>query len=110
MSTVISRRNGLIGDASRENRARCRTHRHRLPKREIRIASLFRQAPAAFLRMIVVHELAHLKERGHDKAFYALCTHMEPAYHLLEFDVRLWLTALANSRKAPSNTSTGCPP
>lgn len=63
-------------------------------KREIRIASLFRDAPAAFLRMIVVHELAHLKERGHDKAFYALCTHMEPNYHQLEFDVRLWLTGL----------------
>jgi hypothetical protein len=63
-------------------------------KREIRIASLFRGAPAAFLRMIVVHELAHLKEREHDKAFYALCTHMEPGYHQLEFDVRLWLTGL----------------
>ena len=63
-------------------------------KREIRIASLFREAPAAFLRMIVVHELAHLKERAHDKAFYALCTHMEPDYHQLEFDVRLWLTVM----------------
>lgn len=63
-------------------------------KREIRIASLFREAPAAFLRMIVVHELAHIKERAHDKAFYALCTHMEPDYHQLEFDVRLWLTAV----------------
>jgi predicted metal-dependent hydrolase len=63
-------------------------------KREIRIASLFKDAPAAFLHMIVVHELAHLKEREHGKAFYALCTHMEPAYHQLEFDLRLWLTAL----------------
>lgn len=63
-------------------------------KREIRIASLFKQAPAAFLRMIVVHELAHLKEREHGKAFYALCTHMEPDYHQIEFDVRLWLTLL----------------
>jgi predicted metal-dependent hydrolase len=63
-------------------------------KREIRVASLFKDAPAAFLRLIVVHELAHLKEREHDKAFYALCTHMEPAYHALEFDLRLWLTAL----------------
>jgi predicted metal-dependent hydrolase len=63
-------------------------------KREIRVASLFKQAPAPFLKMIVVHELAHLKEREHDKAFYALCTHMEPAYHQLELDVRLWLTAL----------------
>jgi UTP pyrophosphatase len=63
-------------------------------KRELRVASLFKDAPAPFLKMIVVHELAHLKERAHDKAFYALCLHMEPAYHQLEFDVRLWLTAL----------------
>jgi UTP pyrophosphatase len=63
-------------------------------KREIRVASLFKEAPAPFLKMIVVHELAHLKERAHDKPFYALCTHMEPAYHQLEFDVRLWLTSL----------------
>jgi predicted metal-dependent hydrolase len=63
-------------------------------KREIRIASLFKDAPAAFLKMIVVHELAHLKEREHDRAFYALCRHMEPDYFQLEFDVRLWLTGL----------------
>ncbi|MCE9660414.1 MAG: DUF45 domain-containing protein [Burkholderiales bacterium] len=63
-------------------------------KREIRVASLFKQAPAPFLKMIVVHELAHLKEREHDKPFYSLCTHMEPDYHQLELDVRLWLTAL----------------
>ena len=62
-------------------------------KREIRVAALFKEAPADFLRMIVVHELAHLKESGHDKAFYALCQHMEPHYHQLEFDLRLWLTA-----------------
>jgi len=62
-------------------------------KREMRVASLFKDAPEPFLRMIVVHELAHLKEREHDKAFYALCTRMEPDYHQLEFDLRLWLTA-----------------
>ncbi len=62
-------------------------------KREIRVASVFREAPAAFLRMIVVHELAHLKEPAHDKAFYALCQHLEADYHQLEFDTRLWLTA-----------------
>ncbi len=62
-------------------------------KREIRIATLFKEAPADFLRMIVVHELAHLKEREHGKAFYALCQHMEPNYPQLEFDLRLWLTA-----------------
>ena len=67
---------------------------HLKAKREIRIASLFKEVPAPFLKMIVVHELAHLKQREHDKAFYALCTHMEPAYHQLEFDLRLWLTAL----------------
>jgi len=62
-------------------------------KREIRIASLFKEAPAPFLKMIVVHELAHLKQRDHDKPFYALCLHMAPDYHQLEFDARLWLTA-----------------
>ena len=61
-------------------------------KREIRVASLFKEAPPEFLRMIVVHELAHLKEREHDRAFYQLCSHMEPAYHQLEFDLRLYLT------------------
>ena len=67
-------------------------------KREIRVASLFKDAPAAFLRMIVVHELAHLREREHGKAFYALCLHMEGEYHQLEFDTRLWLTALELER------------
>jgi predicted metal-dependent hydrolase len=63
-------------------------------KREIRIASVFRDAPLPFLRMIAVHELAHLKEKEHDKAFYKLCCWMEPAYHQLEFDLRLYLTWL----------------
>ena len=60
--------------------------------REIRIATVFRDAPAEFLKMIVVHELAHMKEAEHNKAFYQLCTHMEPDYHQLEFDLRLYLT------------------
>ena len=64
-------------------------------KAEIRVATVFRNAPEAFLRMIVVHELAHLKEKEHDKAFYSLCCHMEPQYHQLEFDTRLWLTHLS---------------
>ncbi|MDM0104750.1 M48 family metallopeptidase [Variovorax sp. J22R24] len=63
-------------------------------KREIRVASLFKEVPAEWLRMIVVHELAHMKEREHDKAFYQLCAHMEPDYHQLEFDLRLYLTHL----------------
>ena len=61
-------------------------------KREIRVAAVFKDAPADFLKMIVVHELAHLKEPQHDKAFYQLCAHMEPNYHQLEFDLRLYLT------------------
>ena len=60
-------------------------------KKEIRISSFFKQSPAEFLRMIVVHELAHLKQRNHDKAFYQLCQHMEPDYHQLEFDCRVYL-------------------
>jgi predicted metal-dependent hydrolase len=61
-------------------------------KREIRVASLFKAVPPEFLKMIVVHELAHLKERSHDKAFYQLCSYMEPTYHQLEFEVRVYLT------------------
>ena len=60
-------------------------------KREIRIATLFKDVPIELLRMITVHELAHIKEKAHDKAFYQLCTHMESNYHQLEFDLRLYL-------------------
>lgn len=68
-------------------------------KREIRVASLFKEVPLAWLKMIVVHELAHMKEREHDKAFYALCRHMEPDYHRLEFDLRLYLEHLGMGGK-----------
>ncbi|HCH01357.1 MAG TPA: metal-dependent hydrolase [Vibrio sp.] len=61
-------------------------------KNEIRIASIFKDAPEPLLRILVVHELAHIKEKEHNKAFYALCCHMEPDYHQLEFDARLFLT------------------
>jgi len=61
-------------------------------KNEIRIAAVFRDAPREFLRMIVVHELSHLREKEHNKAFYQLCEYMYPAYHQLEFDTRLFLT------------------
>ncbi len=64
-------------------------------KREIRVAIIFREMPPEFLRMIVVHELAHLKEREHDKPFYQLCRHIEPDYHQLEFDLRTYLSYLA---------------
>ncbi|VVO26554.1 M48 family metallopeptidase [Pseudomonas fluorescens] len=61
-------------------------------KKEIRIAALFKEAAPEFLRMIVVHELAHFKESDHNKAFYQLCEHMLPGYHQLEFDLRVYLT------------------
>lgn len=63
-------------------------------KNEIRIASMFKSVPEEFLSMIVIHELAHFKEKEHNKAFYKLCEHMEPSYHQLEFDLRLYLTQI----------------
>jgi predicted metal-dependent hydrolase len=68
-------------------------------KKEIRIASLFKEAAPQFLKMIVVHELAHLKEAEHNKAFYQLCEYMQPGYHQLEFDLRVYLTY----RELPGN-------
>ena len=70
-----------------------RVQGHKLKsKNEIRISTLFKKTPAEFLQMIVVHELAHLKEKDHNKAFYQLCRHMLPDYHQLEFDLRVYLT------------------
>lgn len=70
-----------------------RNHGGRLvAKKEIRIGSVFRELPADFLKMIVVHELAHLKDMEHNKAFYQLCEYMQPGYAQLEFDLRLYLT------------------
>jgi len=63
-------------------------------KNEIRIATVFKSAPEEFLEMIVVHELAHLKEKDHNKAFYQLCQHMLPNYHQIELDLRIYLTQL----------------
>lgn len=61
-------------------------------KNEIRIAALLKQLPQPLLHMVVVHELAHLREKDHNKAFYKLCQHMLPDYHQLELDLRLYLT------------------
>jgi UTP pyrophosphatase len=70
-------------------------------KREIRIAALFKQTPPEFLKMITVHELAHLKIREHDKAFYKLCSYMEPNYAQYEFDLRVYLGFLEANQNAP---------
>ena len=69
-----------------------RVHGNKLKaKNEIRIAQVFKSAPEPLLRMLVVHELAHLKEKDHNKAFYQLCCHMEPQYHQLELDARIFM-------------------
>lgn len=70
-------------------------------RKEIRIASVFKSLPPEFLHMIVVHELAHLKIRQHNKAFYQLCAYMLFDYHQIEFDLRCWLAQqdlISNSR------------
>jgi len=69
-------------------------------KREIRVASLFKATPPEFLRMIVVHELAHIRFGAHDKDFYQLCRYIEPAYHEIEFDLRAYLVHL-DRQQAP---------
>ncbi|MCQ8182744.1 M48 family metallopeptidase [Methylomonas sp. SURF-1] len=63
-------------------------------KNEIRIGSVFKIAPLPVLDTVVVHELAHLREKQHNKAFYQLCEHMQPGYRQMEFDMRLYLTHL----------------
>lgn len=84
-------------------------------KAEIRIASLFKRTAPEFLEMVVVHELAHLREREHDKAFHALCRHMMPAYHQVEFDLRLLMlhteveTAGKSASGAPRPQEAGGP-
>ena len=66
-------------------------------RREVRVASIFKATPPEFLRMIVVHELAHMKHADHDLDFYKLCVHMEPEYHQYELDMRLFLTERESS-------------
>ena len=97
---LLSHALGMLTAVSRVQGSRLKA------SREIRVASVFRDAPAAFLRMILVHELAHLKEREHNKAFYQLCTHMEPDYLQLEFDLRLYLTHREVSAAAGFATGT----
>ena len=63
-------------------------------KHELRVSAIFKKTPEEFLNMIVVHELAHLKEKEHNKAFYRLCLNMLGNYHELELDMRLFLIQL----------------
>lgn len=72
-------------------------------KNEIKISAIFKTLPEPLLRMVVVHELAHLREKEHNKSFYQLCQHMESDYHQLELDLRLFLTF----RDSTTQPSTG---
>lgn len=60
-------------------------------KNEIRVATIFKNMPEEFLKMIIVHELAHFKEKEHNKAFYDMCCYVMPNYHQVEFDLRVYL-------------------
>lgn len=61
-------------------------------KNEIKVASILKNVPQEFLEMIIVHELAHFKEKEHNKSFYKICEYMQEDYHKIEFDLRLYLT------------------
>jgi UTP pyrophosphatase len=77
-----------LGDS--ENELILTDNGHKI-KNVIRIASLYQKAPSELFHMVVVHELAHLKERDHSRNFYRLCHHMDGDYDLHEFDLRLYL-------------------
>ena len=68
-------------------------------KNIIKVATIFKDVPEEFLQMIVVHELAHFKEKEHNKAFYKFCEYMQKDYHQVEFDLRVYLLHLDLSKK-----------
>ncbi|MBU2978745.1 YgjP-like metallopeptidase domain-containing protein [Alteromonas sp. C1M14] len=74
------------------------THTYRMQgktrKHDLAINSDLLYAPEPLLKALVVHELAHFKEKEHNKSFYQLCCYMEPHYHQLELDLRLFCVAL----------------
>ena len=61
-------------------------------KHELRVATVYKDGPREFLEAVVIHELAHLREKDHNKAFWRLCQHILPDYGQRELDMRLWLT------------------
>jgi UTP pyrophosphatase len=75
-------------------------------KNELRVATIFKTLPEPFLRMVVVHELSHLREKDHNKAFYQLCCHMEPDYFQLEMDLRLALTVRDHKKDSDAESAT----
>ncbi len=92
---VYEKKSDLIKDVLGTHTFVSRNHGGKLKKKhEMRISSLLKNAPEEMLEMLVVHELAHFKEKDHNKAFYNLCVHMQPEYHQIEFDLRLYLLLL----------------
>ena len=92
---IYEKKQDLIKDALGTHSFISRNHGGKLKKKhEIRISQLLREGPQEMLEMLVVHELAHFKEKDHNKAFYKLCMHMLPDYHQIEFDMRLYLVLL----------------
>ena len=83
--SVLKNALGIHTHQSRVQGSKLKSHN------SITVASVFKEAPLEFLQMIVVHELAHFKVSEHNKAFYQLCCHMQPEYHQVELDMRLWL-------------------
>lgn len=61
---------------------------------DIKISNNFKNMPYEFLYNVLIHEIAHLKEKEHNKAFYNLCQNMSPEYFQVDFDLRLYLTYL----------------
>lgn len=93
----------ILDNAIGQHRQISRVHGSKLKsKNEIRISNLLKKLPEPLLRMVVVHELAHFREKDHNKAFYQLCQHMEPQYHQLEFDLRLCLVVQALTEESPN--------
>ena len=62
--------------------------------KEIRVASLFKEVPIEWLRMIVVPQVA-MKER----LLRALRAAVEPDYHQHEFDLQLYLDTPRQQRQ-----------
>ncbi|NDV90049.1 DUF45 domain-containing protein [Alteromonas sp. 345S023] len=75
------------------------THTYRMQgktrKHDLAISSDLMYAPEPLLRALVVHELAHFREKEHNKGFYRLCCYMAPDYHQLELDLRLFCASLS---------------
>ena len=89
---IYEKQKDLIRNALGTHSFVSRNHGGKLKsKHEIRIDVRLKSAPEEILKMLVVHELAHFKEKDHNKSFYNLCEHMQPDYHQVELDLRLFL-------------------